>query len=190
MLRLDRLGIHKTLIELSWCFYLFLNFPTPSVTARVAGCQGLTASASTTHKKNKTMRNFEIAIKAMLDKQAAEDELFAVHYAKENKNVPECCRYIISTVREMGASALTDEEVLGIAIHYYDEDDLEVKEAPSCRVVIPSTPEIEEARKVALTIEAEERYIREMMAEMKKTGMKKPKGAKPQVPSPAMQELF
>lgn len=138
------------------------------------------------------MKNFEIAIKSMLDQRAAEDNLFAEAYAKSSKSIEECCRYIISTVREMGVSALTDEEVLGIAIHYYDEDDLEVKAAPSCKVVVPSTPEIEEARKVALKIEAEERCIREMMAEMKRDGMKKPKpkGTKPQVPSPAMQELF
>ena len=128
----------------------------------------------------------------MLDDRANEDDEFATIYEKANKSIEECCRYIISTVREMGVSALTDEEVLGIAIHYYDEDDLDVKAAPSCKVVVPSTPEIEEARKVALKIEAEERYIREMMAEMKKSGMKKPKpnGTKPQVPSSAMQELF
>lgn len=153
----------------------------------------MAASASTTHtNKSTVMKNFETAIKSMLDQRAADDPLFAEAYAKSSKSVEECCRYIISTVKEMGVSALTDEEVLGIAIHYYDEDDLDVKAAPSCKVVVPSTPEIEEARKVALKIEAEERYIREMMAEMKKNGMKKPKpkDTKPQVPSPAMQELF
>lgn len=138
------------------------------------------------------MKNFEIAIESMLDARAADDNLFAEAYAKSSKSIDECCRYIISEVKRLGVSAMTDEEVLGIAIHYYDEDDLDVKAAPSCKVVVPSTPEIEEARKVALKIEAEERYIREMMAEMKKDSMKKPKpkGTKPQVPSPAMQELF
>ena len=138
------------------------------------------------------MKNFEIAIKSMLDARAADDNLFAEAYAKSSKSIDECCRYIISEVKRLGVSAMTDDEVLGIAIHYYDEDDLDVKAAPSCKVVVPSTPEIEEARKVALKIEAEERYIREMMAEMRKNGTKKPKpkGTKPQVPSSAMQELF
>ena len=38
----------------------------------------------------KTTDTFKATIKAYLDKRAESDELFAVSYAKENKNIDEC----------------------------------------------------------------------------------------------------
>lgn len=60
------------------------------------------------------------AIKAHLDKRAATDKLFAVNYAKENKNLDECFRYILGEARKRGSAVcMTDEEVFGLAVHYY-----------------------------------------------------------------------
>lgn len=61
---------------------------------------------------------FATAIKAMLDQRAADDPLFAEVYKKENKSIEECCNYIITEVQHMKVNALTDEEVLGMAVHY------------------------------------------------------------------------
>lgn len=74
---------------------------------------------------------FETAIKTFLDNFAKEDETFAKTYAKENKSIKECCQYIYGEVgkaRKAGTQcvALSDEEVYGLAIHYYDEDDIKV----------------------------------------------------------------
>lgn len=84
--------------------------------------------------------NFETAIKNFLDNLAKEDEMFAKTYAKENKSIKECCQYIygeVGKMRENNAKcvALSDEEVFGLAIHYYDEDDIKVANG----VVKPST---------------------------------------------------
>ena len=38
---------------------------------------------------------FEAAIKAYLDKRAAEDEQFAKSYAKEYKSIKECCLFVV-----------------------------------------------------------------------------------------------
>lgn len=46
--------------------------------------------------ENKT---FKEAIKSYLDKRARTDELFAKSYAKENKNLDECCSYIMGKPR-------------------------------------------------------------------------------------------
>lgn len=71
--------------------------------------------------------SFEARIKAHLDEVAQKDKLFAVTYAKKNKNIEECVNYIIGEARkkaQSGVSVLADEEVYNLAIHYYDEDDI------------------------------------------------------------------
>lgn len=72
----------------------------------------------------KASNPFKNAIKAYLDKRAAEDELFAVTYQKENKNLDECCNYVMQCAKKGGCNAYADEEVFGWAVHYYDEDDI------------------------------------------------------------------
>lgn len=79
----------------------------------------------------KTGYSFEDAIKAHLDKVAEQDETFAKNYAKKNKSVKECCNYIIGEARKRksgggGVVGISDEEVYGMAIHYFDEDNIEV----------------------------------------------------------------
>jgi hypothetical protein len=75
--------------------------------------------------------SFETAIKTFLDNLAKEDEMFAKSYAKPNKSISECCKYIFQQVEKNRKNnercvACTDEEVYGLAIHYYDEDDIVV----------------------------------------------------------------
>ena len=88
--------------------------------------------------ENKT---FKDVIKNHLDGRARTDELFAKSYAKENKNLDECCSYIMGEARKRGnAVAMTDEEVFGMAIHYYDEDDIKVdKVQERVEVVAPAS---------------------------------------------------
>lgn len=72
----------------------------------------------------KASNPFKNAIKAYLDKRADEDELFAVTYKKENKNLEECFNYVMERAQKGGCQAYADEEVFGWAVHYYDEDDI------------------------------------------------------------------
>jgi hypothetical protein len=74
---------------------------------------------------------FEAAVKTFLDNLAKEDEMFSKNYAKPNKSISECCKYIFQQVEKNRKNnercvACTDEEVYGLAIHYYDEDDIKV----------------------------------------------------------------
>ena len=72
----------------------------------------------------KTSNAFKETIKAYLDKRASEDELFAVTYKKENKNLDECCNYVAKCAKDGGCAGYSDDEVFGWAVHYYDEDDI------------------------------------------------------------------
>ena len=102
------------------------------------------------------MKGFQQAIKDHLEKMAAQDEAFAAKYAakcaSEEDSIASCCKYITNEVQskyKVGNSAvLTDAEVFGIAMHYYDEKIAPPKSASNCTVVMSKaelTPEDEEA---------------------------------------------
>lgn len=81
---------------------------------------------------------FETTIKSFLDNLAKEDEQFAKNYAKPKKSVSECCKYIFQRVEKAKKPgercvACSDEEIYGLAIHYYDEDDI-VVDGPKTKV--------------------------------------------------------
>lgn len=90
-----------------------------------------------------TMKMFEKAIKAFLDDKAEKDEAFAKKYKSEKKNIADCCKFIIAEVKKSckgNEAACTDEYVYGLAMHYYDEENIKVPaNAPSCSVVMPGT---------------------------------------------------
>lgn len=135
-------------------------------------------------RNNETMSNgkkqpFKDAIKSYLDERAKTDELFAKTYAKEGKTLEECCNYIIGEARKRGnAVAMTDDEVFGLAVHYYDEDDIKVFHGSMSRKtedvkVSLSAEEMEEARK-----EARQRAIDRMTEEQYALLKKKPSRGK------------
>ena len=69
------------------------------------------------------MKEFKDTIQKYLQERAAEDPLFAPKFANSKKNVDECCRYILGEARKRGtAVAMSDVEVFGMAVHYYDEE--------------------------------------------------------------------
>ena len=114
----------------------------------------------------KQITTFKQAIQAYLDERAKNDELFAASFSKPKKNIDECCEYILSEAKKRGnAVAMTDEEVFGLAVHYYDEDDIKVNKVSSiCRVSAPAAEveltdeEKKAAREAAIKRLAEEQY--------------------------------
>lgn len=84
--------------------------------------------------------SFETAIKAYLDELAKTDKLFAKTYAKENKSLDECCKYIMAEAKKAAKGkaqiALKDEDVYNLAVHYYDEDDIKATEEVQGEVVV------------------------------------------------------
>lgn len=84
------------------------------------------------------LTSFETAIKNHLDNLAKEDSAFAGKYAKPGKSISECCKYIYQQVEKNRKNnercvACSSEEVFGLAVHYYDEDDIKV-DGPSVPV--------------------------------------------------------
>ena len=79
--------------------------------------------------------SFKEVITAYLDQRATEDTLFAQKYANPKKKVDECCRYILGEARKIGAEVvMTDDDVFGLAVHYYDEDNIQIAKSGNCQV--------------------------------------------------------
>lgn len=99
-----------------------------------------------------TFTSFETVIKMQLDKIAETDVLFAKTYAKKNKSIKECCEYIMAEAKKAAkgkASIACDgDEVINLAMHYYDEDDIKApSEKVAAEVVVASSATPEEKPK-------------------------------------------
>lgn len=94
--------------------------------------------------------SFEEAIEAYLTKLAETDELFAKTYAKKNKSLKGCCKYIMGEAQKAAKGgkcvALSDEQVYNLAVHYYDEDDIEAPDNVAGEVVV-AAPKAEQTSK-------------------------------------------
>lgn len=119
-----------------------------------------------------TTTHFKRTIQAYLAQRAMEDELFAVTYKKTNKNIDDCCTYILNEVRKSGCNGFTDGEVYSMAVHYYDEDNIEIGKPINARVTVNHTVELtteekDEARRQAIQRVQNETCTR--MAQRKQT---------------------
>lgn len=98
---------------------------------------------------------FKKTITEHLEIVARQDSLFAEKFNNPNKNIDDCITYILNTVQKSGFVGFTDDEVFGMAIHYYDEESIDIGKDINCHMVInhrpdPTPEEIEEAKKIAL----------------------------------------
>lgn len=132
------------------------------------------------------MKEFRNVIKSYLDERAKTDELFTVKYANPKKNIDECFDYIIGEAKKRGnAVCMTDDEVFGLAVHYYDEDNIKIDKLPTgCRTsVSPAKVELTEEEKKTAREAALKRLADEQYALLKK----RPSRAKKEVPTEVQQ---
>lgn len=127
----------------------------------------------------KATDHFKQAIKAYLDERAKTDELFAVSYAKESKNLDDCVTFILNQVKKSKCCGLTDDEVYSLAVHYYDEDYIEVGKLANCAVVVNHMVELTEEEKAQARQDAIKAYQDEQLRKMQQR-TSKPKTSKVQ----------
>lgn len=111
------------------------------------------------------VKSFNNIIADYLNQRATEDPLFAPKFANPKKSVDECCRYILGEARKRGTTvAMSDAEVFGMAVHYYDEENIKIEKVSSgCSISSNQKVELTEedknaAREAAIKRLAEEQY--------------------------------
>jgi hypothetical protein len=87
----------------------------------------------------KTTDYFKQTIQAYLEQRAAADELFATAFTNPAKSIDDCITYILNTVKASGCNGFADEEIYSMAMHYYDEPDIEVGKKIDMQVVVNHT---------------------------------------------------
>lgn len=134
-------------------------------------------------KKEKKQTNhgaFAETIKAYLDGYSKEDAIFAARYSNPEKNINECCNYIINQVKTSGRNGFADEEIFAMARGYYTDDikDTDLK-STKATVVVNHTIELTEAEKQKAREKAikdfEAQEIKKLEAAKKKEELEKQK---------------
>ena len=115
-------------------------------------------------QENKATDYFKQTIQSYLQRRAQEDELFAPRYANPKKNIDDCITFILNYVKQSGCNGFADDEIYSLAMHYYDEDDIDIgKPLTNCKVVVNHTivlteEEKAEARRQAMQKATDEAY--------------------------------
>ena len=107
-------------------------------------------------RENKATDYFKQTIRTYLEQRAETDELFAERYADPQKNIDDCTTY----------HGFADEEIYAMALHYYDEPDIEVGKSIDCCVVVNHTIELTEEEKQQARRDAMKRAEQEAYAKL------------------------
>ena len=113
---------------------------------------------------SKSSNAFEDAIRQYLDQRAESDNMFAIRYASPSKSVTECCQFIINEVKRQGVNVMTNDEVFGLAVHYFDGDctEEEIGKPINCKVVV-SKDQLTDEDKAELREQAMKEYKEEQL---------------------------
>lgn len=117
---------------------------------------------------------FEQCISRWLEAEKEKDAAFAKKVDESGKNVEGCCNYILQQVKASKQCGYADDEVYGMARHYFDEDEIKGPGAQgNCRVVVSGHVDLSESEKA----EAMAQAVRNYEAELKKKDIEAKKKA-------------
>ena len=133
----------------------------------------------------KSTETFKKTIENYLNEVATKDAAFAEKLNNPEKKIDDCITYILNQVKKSGCVGFDDSEIYGMALHYYDEEKVEIGSPIQANVVVNhsvdlSQEEIEQAKAKALN---------EVVQQAKEKMLKKPKAKKEEV-APVQGELF
>ena len=105
--------------------------------------------------------HFKRTIQMYLEQRAEEDTLFAKSYRNPAKNIDDCVTYILNYVKNSGCNGFTDGGIFGQAIHYYEENEIEVGKPMNCQVAVNHIVELTAEEKAEARQKAIQKYQEE-----------------------------
>ena len=115
----------------------------------------------------KGTEHFTRTIAEYLNQRAVADPLFAPNLMKPNKNIEDCVTYIVNEVKKSGCYGFADDEIYSMAVHFFDEDNIDIGEPLDCHVVVNHVVQLTEEEKAEARRQAIEQYQREQLAKMR-----------------------
>ena len=117
---------------------------------------------------------FTSTLRTYLEKRGSKDPLFAQLIKKPGKNMQDCVQYVLNTVKASGCNGFTDDEIYNMAIHYFDEDKIDIgKPVNINHVVVNHKVELTAAEKAEARKQAIEREITREQEKMRKSKEKR-----------------
>lgn len=128
-----------------------------------------------------TTELFKQTIEAHLNKVAAQEPAFAEKLNNPEKNLDDCITYILNQVQKSGCNGFADSEIYGMALHYYDEAQIEVGKPIKCEVIVNHTVELTPADQEAAKEEARNKIVQEEIERLRKKNAPKKPAPQPEV---------
>mgnify|MGYP000371477146 CR=1 FL=1 len=104
--------------------------------------------------KGKVTENFKEVIKNYLNKYSLKDDVFYEKCKNPKKSLDDCITYILNRVQKSGQNGFTDDEIFGMAIHYFEEEIIDIGKDIKTDVIVNhrvelTEEEIQEERRLA-----------------------------------------
>lgn len=142
-----------------------------------------------TYTTMKGTEHFTRTIAEYLNQRAMTDPLFAPNLMKPKKSIEECVTYILNQVQKCGCNGFDDDEIYSMAVHYYDEDEIEVGKATDCRVMVNHVMELTEEEKAEARKQAIQQYQREELAKIQSRNARPQKKETAEVTQPSLFDI-
>lgn len=94
------------------------------------------AAVSQSDIRSKVSPAFFNAIESFIMQKMDANDLFAKKVCNPQKNLDDCITYILNTVQKSGYKGFADDEIYSMAVHYYEEENIEVGKLVNCQVVV------------------------------------------------------
>mgnify|MGYP000194865869 FL=1 len=115
----------------------------------------------------KGTEHFTRTIAEYLNQRASTDPLFAPNLMKPNKNIEDCITYILNEVKKSGCNGFDDDEIYSMAVHFFDEDNIDIGKPLDCHVAVNHVVQLTDEEKAEARRQAIEQYQREQLAKIR-----------------------
>ncbi len=136
--------------------------------------------AKNTSKVN-VSQAFRDAIESFVIAKMDSNPLFAKKVCNPKKNIDDCLTYILNTVRNLGIQGFADDEIFSMAVHYYEEENLEIGKPINAKIVVNHHVELTPEEIEELKQRARDDVYNKERSRLTTTGSLKRQSVKPTV---------
>ena len=125
------------------------------------------ATASQSNIRSMVSPAFFDSMESFIMQKMDANDLFAKKVSNPKKNIEDCITYVINTIEKSRYKGLCDNDVYSLAVHYYEEDDIEVGKPINCRVVVNHQVELTPEEITEMRQKAKDEVFRQEMDRLK-----------------------
>ena len=125
------------------------------------------ATASQSNIRSMVSPAFFDSMESFIMQKMDANDLFAKKVSNPKKNIEDCITYVINTIEKSRYKGVCDNDVYALAVHYYEEDEVEVGKPINCRVVVNHQVELTPEEIAEMRQKAKDEVFRQEMDRLK-----------------------